>query len=84
MTVKKKAPDLKLKFDTFIEPFTPDRPTHPCENTEQLIAFIKALDSQMFYANRAISVKEYQDGIWVAIASRFNSIWYGTSGKIKV
>ena len=82
MTISKKAPDQKLKFNTFIEPFSPDRPTHNYMDKDRLLAFIQALDRQLFYANRAIAIKEYQDGIWVSIASRFNSIWYVTTGKL--
>lgn len=76
--------ELTLKVETLIKPFTPDRPTHSCQDMNELIKLVKALNKQGFYSARQITVKEKQGKNWVPIASRFNNAWYISSGALKV
>ncbi len=83
MNPTNQMPNLKLKFSTFIKPFTPDRPTHNYLDIKSLNLFIEMLDNQKFYSTREIAIKEFQGDSWVTIASRFNNIWYVAEGSFK-
>lgn len=69
--------------ETLVKPFTPSRPTHHYSDKGLLAELIALLDLQGFYSSRQITIKEKQNNSWVTVASRFNNLWYVSTGAFK-
>lgn len=70
-------------ISTIFKPFTPDRPTHSIIGDTDIKALIKSVDANKFLSERQVSIKQYQEGNLVVIASRFNNTWYVNTGRFR-